>query len=974
MAQNKIESTIAAHIAEQNTVFVFPTQTAADLWADRATLTSGVAAVAMERFLAWDDFKSSSIKSSKQYKKAVPSVMRSVFASMLVSQNAASPFLRYFIAPKYAQEASGFTSWIAGLLPSLAAWKTLFEKTQRAGDNEDADLLALYDRYKNFLDAHDLFDPAWETPPFDADGKTYIIFYPELLMDYLEYNEILSSSPDIILIHFDTTGNAETTNEVRTADVPVSHSHDHATDIRPTVYFFSNARTELKHAVLAIKRAHEQHHIAWHDIALNVPDIDTYAPYIERELSLYCIPYSLRSGKTLSSSGAGSFFSQAGACVQNDFSFDSVKSLLLNSELPWKDEELNSSLIDFGKENNCLCAYEYGGKKIDVWQRSFANADKEQRLSNYYNSLKQQLTSLVRATTFSDINKKYFSFRETFFDMDNCSEQSDNIISRCIAELGALIDIEKEFPDCAVAYPYNFFVNHIAEKMYVAQNNTTGIHVLPYRLAAPAPFAFHVVIDASQASLSIVYKQLAFLRSDKRASLGFTDDVDVSNYFIRLYAENSLEIPAYFTASEKTFSTYSLSHSYLAENDMRFTPMYTDNDDMYAAEKSYMAQAGSFPKAITELERDGFAAWEKAQQNTASNDAATPHSTAYTSHAPAHASPLAPHNPHVLQNSFTLHNSLEPKIEKLIIDKMYQESKLRVTYSNLKLFYTCPRKFMLEHILGVQMQNNEAELMDAFAIGDLQHSILDYYCRALKTQNTPLMLTENGELPKSHKAILLKSIDEVVAAFKISVLGKELILTTKQAIAQNMTQAVVAFSTFFDGCRIAASEQEYTFHPEGKNYYCLGRIDCLLQNEIGDYLLVDFKSSRGSIHKKLFYVNDDVDVPDFQMPMYVHLLEHQTPPIAVESAAFFNIGEASKKDGTTSNMLVPVTGSFAGKKEHVVFETTQNRFLELLDKFAERIATRNFAIDAERQNFDTCSACAYKAVCRRTFTVGKSSE
>lgn len=940
MAQNKIEATITKHIAEQTTVFVFPTQTAADLWADRTTLTSGASAVAMDRFLAWDDFKSSSIKSSKQHKKAIPAVMRSMFASMLISQNAASPFLRYFIAPKYAKEASGFVSWLTGLLPSLAAWKALFEKTQRIGDDEDADLLALYERYKNFLDAHSLFDPAWETPPFDADGKTYIIFYPELLMDYIEYKEILSSSSDIILINSDTA--------------------DNAIETRPTVDFFSNARTELKHAALAIKKAHEQNHIAWHDISLNVPDIDTYAPYIERELSLYCIPYSLQSGKTLSSSGAGSFFVQAGACVQNDFSFESVKSLLLNSKLPWKNEDLNNSLINFGKVNNCLCAYEYDNKKIDVWQRSFASANEEQ-LANYYNSLKQQLTALVHAKTFSDISKKYFSFRETFFNMDNCSEQSDKIISRCIAELGALIDLEKEFPDCMVNSPYNFFINHIAEKMYVAQSTTTGVHVLPYRLAAPAPFAFHVVIDASQASLSIVYKQLAFLRSDKRALLGFTDDVDVSNHFIRLYAENSLVVPAYFTASEKTFSTYSLSHSYFAENDMR-SALHSNDDDMYAIEKSYIAQTGNFPKIITELEQDGFAAWEKAQQNITAADSAMPQNAAHASHSPVYANSLVP------QTSFT------PKIEKLLIDKLYRENKLCVTYSNLKLFYTCPRSFVLEHILNVREQNNEAELMDAFALGNLQHRMLEHYCRALKMQNMALTLTENGELPQSQKTILLKSIDEAIATCKISVLGKELLLTTKQAITQNMTQAVVAFSTFFDGCRIVASEQEYTLHPQRKNYYCFGRIDCLLQNEIGDYILVDFKSSGSSIHKSTFYVNDNVSVPDFQMPMYLYLLKHQTPPIDVESAAFFNIGEAGKKDCDKSKILAPVTGKLVAENKRIDFAPTQNRFFELLDEFVERITARNFAIDSEKQDFDACAICTYKAVCRRTFTVGKSSE
>ena len=44
--------------------------------------------------------------------------------------------------------------------------------------------------------------------------------------------------------------------------------------------------------------------IAWNKIAVSVPDLDTYGPYLERELELYQIPHILKNGKALSSSGA----------------------------------------------------------------------------------------------------------------------------------------------------------------------------------------------------------------------------------------------------------------------------------------------------------------------------------------------------------------------------------------------------------------------------------------------------------------------------------------------------------------------------------------------------------------------------------------------------------------------------------------------------------------------------------------------
>ena len=50
--ENLIEKKIKEHIDDEKTVFVFPTGISSQLWADRATLTSGRSAVPMERFIA----------------------------------------------------------------------------------------------------------------------------------------------------------------------------------------------------------------------------------------------------------------------------------------------------------------------------------------------------------------------------------------------------------------------------------------------------------------------------------------------------------------------------------------------------------------------------------------------------------------------------------------------------------------------------------------------------------------------------------------------------------------------------------------------------------------------------------------------------------------------------------------------------------------------------------------------------------
>ncbi len=152
MSNNLIEITLKENIKNPKAIFVFPTQTAAELWSDKIIFISDVSAVAMNRFLAWDTFKGQSIKSMHQNKTSIPSAMRQIFAANLISQNAQNPFLKNLIIPEYAKTAAGFTNWICSLLPSLKNWKTKFEKNHQNPDDEDLDLLTLYEKYSNFLE------------------------------------------------------------------------------------------------------------------------------------------------------------------------------------------------------------------------------------------------------------------------------------------------------------------------------------------------------------------------------------------------------------------------------------------------------------------------------------------------------------------------------------------------------------------------------------------------------------------------------------------------------------------------------------------------------------------------------------------------------------------------------------------------------------------------------------------------------
>ena len=231
-----------------------------------------------------------------------------------------SLLFKSLITKEFADSASAFSDWIAKILPSLKIWKTyhdtfayktIIEEMKKqaekdgkdfslsANDAEDEDFETLYNEYKNFLDENDLFDPAWEQPPFKSvDEKTkYVIVYPQILEDWTQYEFLLRM--------------AEQEKSLSFVNVPL------ASDIENSSWcHFDTSVDELHNVASFLRKMHDQEKIAWTDMAVSVPNMDTYGSYLERELNLFEIPNVTRFSKMLSEHGSGKIFSQIQECVK----------------------------------------------------------------------------------------------------------------------------------------------------------------------------------------------------------------------------------------------------------------------------------------------------------------------------------------------------------------------------------------------------------------------------------------------------------------------------------------------------------------------------------------------------------------------------------------------------------------------------------------------------------------------------------
>ena len=973
---NLVETALLENIDNPNSLFIFPTDISASRWADHLLRLRG-GTIAMNKFIAWDVFKRNSVKSKVQNKKSVPSALRKIFISCLVKENAQAvsagkePVFSSLIGVKWAEQASQFTGWLTGILPQLGVWfnKTTgsdihsildadAKKTAIKFDGDDRDMFTLAQRYARFLNENGLFEPAWEKPPFNDDGKEVIIFFPESLSDYGEYKELLAQS-----------------NHVKTISASNTDKLDSDT------FFYTNSRSEVTEAALYIRALHEKHGINWDSIAVCLPDSENYEPYALREFNNRNIPFVRRTSKPLSDYPAGGFFRAALDCCNGDFSFASLVSLIMNKNLPWKETALIDKLIQFGIENNCLYSWTEGkdGKEqfINVWEDAFNNPVGffDNDVLKFFSGFKRHLRSFRGSDSFKELRRQYFIFRELFFDMNNCTPETDLVLSRCISELMNLVELEKSFPNVQAADPFLFLTEYLSEVFYLPQPKAAGVAILPYKTAAAAPFDCHIVLGAGHESLSVIYSRLGFLPRKKREELGIYDE-DASTAFINMHKFNSIKRSAFF-CSEQTFSNFAIPHPNInspAEPCRRYAqnPELADkfSQDYYSAESSfYSSFAAENTNDVSKLHENqfaGFMQWKNRRKQYAVSDTKEKLS------------------------SFTA----EEEIKKIIRQRFEKNGKYRVSASSLQVYFQCSLKWLFERVFALENIQIETSLMAENISGSVYHAILNGFFNEIKKKKEalpePVRCNFGYTLPDSYKNILEQSVNNIFNSFpilkseresRVSAITSRLLLAGKEDYLQNLEKSLAQFMSFFAGCHVVGSESYYTLERDAG--LLNGYIDCILKDtseETEKYIIVDFKRKRMPKRADCV-VNDAAEkedtLADFQLPMYITLAE-KNEKFKVYTALFYSILELKPEviigslTDINTKKIIPAKLENRINRGSELYEHIFEEFKNKTEQFTQEISTGSFTVFP--QNYTSCYNCDYQRICRTVYIIDRENK
>ncbi|MBO4319612.1 MAG: PD-(D/E)XK nuclease family protein [Treponema sp.] len=839
-----IKECLGENIRNPRAFFIFSTDIASRTWADWCVLNGKTKAVAMERFMAWDNFKGTFLRAVEDGKTAVPSLLRKLFMQDFIRKNAekdnSDPTkLKKIIAPEYAENASQFTDFLSKNLPSLNLWNTrmeLYKDEYGTWDLEDWDYKLLFDSYRDFLDKNNLFEPSWvQNVKLEKTDIEFFILFPELLEDFDEYSEILEESDCVTLCRL-------------------------SEDIQdPVSVEYPDSRSELRQTILQIiDLVHNQKKFDWTDIALSVPDLDTYRPYLERELKLYDVPFVIRAGIPLTKNSSARIFESIQNCYQTDFSYDSVRSLLLDECIPWKEKTVlplnytedgetikktveidlaktRESLIRHGNELHCMFPYEEkeddATKKTDTWLKALhaqrrghegAGLKEEEKKDEeelaLYTAIKNCIKNFYRkdedSQGFESVLQAWFQFKERFINDSDFSAESNQILSRCIVHLQEMMTLENDYclaNKMVIPSPYDFFVRELSQKRYTLQTEQNGISIFDYRLSAEACFPCQFVINASQKQIDVQYKKLDFLNATKRSRLNLLNNStghNPSKVFAYLYTndiENKVPDLIHIFSAVQSFDGFTIPHSCLSVKEQ---PVCLDENDYILAEKNWIASGCKGKLDIQSLpyyEAKSLSLWKNnAEVNSCKVNRDI--LKARASHS------LIQDKDYLIQKGIIQYDGqlkmlIEKNRDKKVIGFIKGEKNFLEKYSKnpfstlpkitaraeLENFFPCPRNWTLSRLLKLKPDTLDITLLKSYEIGNLNHAVLEEFMKDYLGESLPYFseekssfIKEDEDITETVKKQIQHATEKAIQEFSKSPLVKKVLLSQQNQISDSM--------------------------------------------------------------------------------------------------------------------------------------------------------------------------------------------
>jgi RecB family exonuclease len=829
--------------------FVFPSEVCARFWLQEWLRRSGCHTAASERFLSWDQFKERCFElpsGSRPMNRAG----RLLFLCALLERNRQRPFFAELIRPEHAADPLAFLPALQRMLPALHHLERLRHVWPPGSLGKLHDLLTLWEEYRSFLAATGRCEPAWIQPRFDPRGGEYHLFYPQLIEDFEEYRQLLAGHPS-----------------VRTLPAPAAPPPGGA-----RVVVFETIVEELASLLGEVAQLLDSG-AAPETITLSVCDLGGVEPALRRQAELYELPLAVRLGRPVSSFPVSRLFLQLRDCLDSGFSLSSLKALLLNLGLPWKQQELARGLPRLGVQMRVV-------KNVpgrDMWEGALRSAASlplaaslpVARLKGYYRRLQEELQGLERARSFGELKARLAAFCGAFLDVERWGQQELRVFQFALDTLEELAE-EGELPLPAPAF--RVWLQYLQQRLYVPPVAAGGVPVYPYPVAEGTCPEHHFLLNASQADTSRPLRRYPFLAAHEEEQLG-APPLELSAAHLLLYSHSGQQVR--FSYSRRNFLRVNLPPA------------------LFVTSASWLQDVGlpggeRAQQEPYELERG---AWETGGQFPL-------HRIQATAFRRAAATALAPAGLDATRQPLA-----DPGVAARLQERLQDaEGRLRLSATSLEAFTRCPFAFLLQRALGIEEQEFEPVISDPRELGLLLHQVFQlHFQRQLERGGAGVEGTEAAEGVETGGAgaargargqragaeeALRRAVAHVFARYRS---GNPIPLWP---IWRRLRREVLELARRFlrlEREQMGAEQTvaaELRLRAEGPSpaTVLVGTVDRLSRGPSG-LTLTEYKKNVVPGRQQIF----GPDPTSFQMPFYLHLL--QAEGMEVSRAAYYSAEE-----------------------------------------------------------------------------------
>lgn len=923
---------IQSYNNEKDCRFVFPSDMAARNAAETLSRQTKNP-VALNRFIAWDRFKELTLSGDSVSRIPANSLIRRLFTNALFEENAQkakdnTALFKDIIPPVWAHNYSSFIEGTASILSLLGPLKTEIEQQSGSIPYFD-DLRLLLARWEAFMNEKDLFEPGWNRQDFAHHDTHWVLLYPDLVEDWLEYSNELERNTQVH-IHL--------LQDIPTLPAPEA----------PRLVPCKTLSEELSTVARLIRFKLDSEHIPASEIVVSVPELDSLRSRIVDCFKYYDIPLSIHAGLPLANWPFGRLLQRIKDCANSKWSFDSLKILLLDPSIPWKNRDTIQRFLEFGRIYRCVSGYEENGMLQDVWETSFErilrSASKRERYHSaqvFWRQFKKDCMAILGASDFAKLRENLLKFKTNLFDEGQAEQIDNQVVSRILEELNDLAHTANRLALHTIPSPFSLFLNHLRAATYVPQDTKdTSIHVYPYRVSAGISTSVHVVINANQNSLSISPRGNQLLPEPLR-KLVHSDKRRLGELFIQAYRHSGKQLV--FTMAVQGPNGYSIPHTAIGAKDSGFATETCPPDlapDPWTEESNALSKKTSF-QSLQATQHDSHAEVHRASIQ----DRAWKHWLTIK---------RAPNTRPDFRHIGIYPEHLWPSIFQ---NMTHEKDDPRLAPTDLSIAGTCPFAWLLSKGLALDELASSIETVEQREVGTLYHKILESVFLRMKEYSTRIRNSDlNTWLLCAEEECItaLSMLREEEGSFQDSVYDMlhNRISASIKVFIQSLLPEVEEATILGIEMPLAHSMPEYPVRLSGK-------ADLVLLLPDDTLLLADFKTNYAPTSSELILVEGAERIDNYQLAAYMLMLEKEGKQTSVawfyslDKRAFTRVVAPERPKGTRGILPLP------REEYQKEIDSLQPFFTWICSMFA----TKTFPVlpHSERAR---CRNCSVRSICR----------